>query len=94
MNIGLCKDTYTKLQREYLFQYLRDELVASVTTCSSLLKLTSNRADDHMREMFPSQQKAYIHLMLHRHHAADHEHTKAYLRTVDTNVVIIAISYF
>ena len=32
--------------------------------------------------------------MLHLHHAADQGHTKAYLRTVDTDVVIIAISQF
>ena len=32
--------------------------------------------------------------MLHLHHAAEQEHTKAYLRTVDTDVVILAIYHF
>ena len=33
-------------------------------------------------------------MMLHLHHAAEQGHTKAYLRTVDTDVVILAIYHF
>ena len=31
-------------------------------------------------------------MMLHLHHAAEQGHTKAYLRTVDSDVVVLAIN--
>ena len=32
--------------------------------------------------------------MLHLHHAAEHGHTKAYLMTVDSDVVVLVINFF
>ena len=92
------KDSHNKGD---LFQYLSDELVASTADATYQLFTTKadlilgNRADDHIHEMSPCQQEeADTRMMLHLHHAADHGHAKAYLRTVDTDVVIIAISQF
>jgi hypothetical protein len=39
-------------------------------------------------------EEADTRMMLHLHHAAEQGHTKAYLRTVDTDVVILAIYHF
>ena len=40
------------------------------------------------------QEEADTRMMLHLRHAADQGHTKAYLRTVDSDVVVLATHFF
>ena len=40
------------------------------------------------------QEEADTRMMLHLQHAAEQGHTKAYLRTVDSDMVVLAINLF
>ena len=54
----------------------------------------SNRPTDLSALSPCSQEEADTWMMFHLHHAAEHGHTTAYVRTVDTDVVVLAIYHF
>ena len=54
----------------------------------------SNKPTD-MTALFPCQQEeADTRMMLHLYHAAGQGHSKAFLRTVDSDVIVLAINIF
>ncbi|KAG7486210.1 hypothetical protein JOB18_027320 [Solea senegalensis] len=83
-----------------MFQYISDELQR--TTAGSRYHLLTTKANfvlsnrpDELEALSPCQQEeADTRMMLHLRHAAEQGHTKAYLRTVDSDVVVLAINLF
>ena len=91
------KDSQNK---DELFQFVSQELQRStvnsvfhlITTKADLV--LSNKATD-LTALSPCQQEeADTRMMLHLHHAAAQVHQKAYMRTVDSDVVVLAINIF
>ena len=86
--------------KDELYQFLSEELEKNTTGASYHLFTTkadlvlSNRPAD-LTGLSPClQEEADTRIMLHLNHAAKQGHTNAYIRTVDTDVVVIAISFF
>lgn len=86
------KDSQNK---DELFQFVSQELQRStvnsvfhlITTKADLV--LSNKATD-LTALSPCQQEeADTRMMLHLHHAAAQGHQKAYMRTVDSDVVVL-----
>ena len=90
------KDSQNK---DELFQFISLEL-QRITVSSQYLLLTtkanivlSNKPTD-LSDLSPCpQEEADTRMMLHLCHAADQGHTKAYLRTVDSDVVVLSIFF-
>ncbi|XP_076158119.1 uncharacterized protein LOC143140875 [Alosa pseudoharengus] len=91
------KDSQNK---DELFQYISDEL--QKTTAGSKYHLLTTKANlvlsnkpTDLEALSPCQQEeADTRMMLHLRHTAEQGHTKAYLRTVDSDVVVLAINLF
>ena len=86
--------------QDALFKFLSDELHRNTSEATYLLLTTkaesvlSNRHTD-ITNLAPRQhEEANTRLMLHLNHAAQNAHRKAYIRTVDTDVVVLAMAYF
>ena len=86
--------------KEELHQYLADELMEVSKNESQLIITTKKETamanqDINLTPLFPChQEEADTRIMLHLKNASKDGHTKAYVRTVDTDVVILAISFF
>ena len=86
--------------RDELYQFISLELQRN--TVNSQYHLLTTKADivlsnkpTDLSDLSPCrQEEADTRMMLHLHHAADHGHTKAYLRTVDSDVVVLATHFF
>ena len=83
-----------------LYQFLSEELVKHTNAAKYLFLTTkedqvlSNRPTD-VTSLTPCRhEEADTRLMLHLHHASEEGHRKAYIRTVDTDVVVLGIYYF
>ena len=91
------KDSQNK---DELFQFVSQELQRS--TVNSVFHLITTKADlvlgkkaTDMTALSPCQQdEADTRMMLHLHHAAVQGHQKAYMRTVISDVVVLAINLF
>jgi len=91
------KDSQNK---DELFQFICLELQRN--TVNSQYHLLTTKADiilsskpTDLSDLSPCrQEEADTRMMLHLHHAADHGHTKAYLRTVGSDVVLLATHFF
>ena len=86
--------------KDELFQFIGQELQRSTVESTDHLLTTqadivlSNKATD-ITALSPCQQEeADTRMMLHLRHAAMQGHTKAYVRTVDSDVVVLTISIF
>ena len=85
--------------KDELFHFISQELQKQTADSYNQLLTTkadlvlSNKATD-LTALTPCQQEADTRMMLHLHHAAEQSHTKAYLRTVDSDVVVLAINFF
>ena len=86
--------------KDELFQFIGQELQRSTVESTYHLLTTkadivlSNKATD-ITALSPCQQEeADTRMMLHLRHAAMQGHTKAYVRTVDSDVVVLTISIF
>jgi len=90
------KDSQNK---DELFQFTSLELQRN--TVNSQYHLLTTKADvvlsnkpTNLSHLSPcGQEEADTRMMLHLRHAADHGHTKAYLRTVDSDVVVLATHF-
>ena len=88
-------------QKKYeLFQFIGQELQRSTVESTYHLLTTkadivlSNKAAD-ITALSPCQQEeADTRMVLHLRHAAMQGHTKAYVRTVDSDVVVLTINFF
>ena len=85
--------------KDQLFQFLSEQLVQN--TIDARYHLLTTKADlvlsnrpTGVSALSPCHQEADTRLMLHLCHAAEQGYTKAYLRTVDTDVVVLAIHHF
>ena len=86
--------------KDELFQFISLELQR--LTVNSQYHLLTTKADivlsnkpTDLSDLSPCQQEeADTRMMLHLRHAADQGHTKAYLRTVDSDVVVLATHFF
>ena len=91
------KDTANK---DELFQFLSEQLQAKTADATYRLFTTkadqvlSNRPTDISALSPCKHEEADTRLMLHLKHASDQGHSKAYIRTVDTDVVVLTISHF
>ena len=78
-----------------LFQFLSEQLAPETTGTRYLLTTKGELVLSNQPTLSPChQEEADTRMMLQLHHAAEQGHTKAYLRTVDTDVVILAIYHF
>ena len=83
-----------------LFQYLSEQLVQKTSNAKYHLFTTkgeftlSNKPADVTTLSPCYHEEADTRMMLHLRHAAEEGHTKAYLRTVDTDVVVLSIYHF
>ena len=83
-----------------LFQFISQELQRY--TADSRFQLLTTKADfvlsnqpADLTAVSPcKQEEADTRMMLHLPHAAEQGHTKAYLRTVDSDMVVLAINLF
>lgn len=86
--------------KDDLFQFISQELQSC--TADSQYQLLTTKADlvlsnqpTDVAALSPCQQEeADTRMILHLRHAADQGHTRAFLRTVDSDVVVLAISFF
>jgi len=86
--------------RDELYQFISLELQRN--TVNSQYHLLTTKADivlsnkpTDLSDLSPRrQEEADTRMMLHLRHAADHGHTKAYLRTADSDVVVLATHFF
>ena len=83
-----------------LFQFLSDQL-RSLTLdkryqiVTTKLGFVLSNVECDLSELQPcSQEEADTRLMLHLKHAADCSHNVAYMRTVDTDVVVLGVHFF
>ena len=82
------------------FKFLSDELHRNTSEARYLLLTTkaesvlSNRHIDITNPAPCQHEEADTRLMLHLNHAAQNGHRKAYIRTVDTDVVALAMAHF
>ena len=86
--------------KDALFKFLSDELHRKTSEARYLLLTTkaesvlSNRHTD-ITNLAPCQhEEADTRLMLHLYHAAQNGQRKAYIRTVDTDVIVLAMAHF
>ena len=86
--------------KDELFHFISQELQKQtagphyqlLTTKADLV--LSNKATD-LTALTPCQQEeADTRMMLHLHHAAEQGHTKAYIRILDSDAVVLAINFF
>ena len=83
-----------------LFKFLSDELHRNTSEARYLLLTTkaesvlSNRHTDITNLALCQHEEADTRVMLHLNNAAQNGHRKAYIRTVDTDVVVLAMDYF
>ena len=82
--------------KDDLFQFLSEQLAQETTGARyHLLNTKGELVLSNQPTLSPChQEEADTRMMLHLHHAAEQGHTKAYLRTVDTDVIILAIYHF
>ena len=85
--------------KDDFFQFLSDQLVLETTGARYHLttkgKLVLSNQPTNVTALSPChQEEADTRMLLHLQHAAVQGHTKAYLRTVDTDVVVLAIYHF
>ena len=86
--------------KDALFKFLSDELHRNTSEASYLLLTTkaesvlSNKHTDITNLALCQHEKADTRLMLYLNHAAQNGHRKAYIRTVDTDVVVLAMAHF
>ena len=86
--------------KDDLFQFLSEQLAQQTTGAryhllTTKVELVLSNQPTNLAALSPChQEEADTGMMLHLHHAAEQGHTKAYLRTVDTDVVILAIYHF
>ena len=85
--------------KDDLFQFLSEQLAQETTGAWYHLTtkgelILSNQPTNLTTLPLCHQEEDDTRMMLHLHHAADPGHTKAYLRTGDTDVVILAIYHF
>ena len=86
--------------KDELFRLLSEQLVQNTINASYHLLTTkavlvlSNRPTGVTALSPCHQEEAYTRMMLHVRHAAEQDHTKACLRTVHTDVVVLAIHHF
>jgi hypothetical protein len=88
--------------KDDFFQFVSLELHKCTTTPDAQFHLITTKGEIALTNkqvdlsgLSPCQQEeADTRMMLHLHHAAQQGHTKAYLRTVDSDVVVLAISLF
>lgn len=86
------KDQFFKFISQELQRCTADLPFQLLTTKGDLV--LSNMPSD-LQSLSPCQQEeADTRMMLHLRHAADQGHSKAYLRTVDSDVVVLAINFF
>ena len=86
--------------KDDLFKFLSDELQRNTLdsqyhlfTIKGELVLSNNTID--LMSLSPCQQEeADTRMMLHLRHSVEQGHTKAYLRTVDSDVVVLAVNFF
>ena len=82
--------------KDELFQFIGQELQSS--TVESTYHLLTTKADIVLTDitaLSPCQQEeANTRIMLHLRHAAMEGHTKPYVRTVDSDVVVLTINIF
>ena len=85
--------------KDELFQFLSEQLVQNTTDARYHILTTkaglvlSNRPTD-VSAFSPCHQEADTRMMLHLCHAVEQGHTKASLRTVNMDVVVLAIHHF
>ncbi|KAG0718378.1 hypothetical protein GWK47_052504 [Chionoecetes opilio] len=83
-----------------LFQFISQELQRNTTELQDHLLTTkadlvlSNKPTDLTALSPCHQEEADTRMMLHLRHAAEQGHTKAYIRTVDSDVVVLAMNLF
>lgn len=86
--------------KDEFFQFLAEELHRLTSDMDVLLLTTkeqmvlSNKPTDLSSVSPCKQEEADTRMILHLRHAAEQGHKKAYLRTVDSDVVILAVSLF
>jgi len=83
-----------------LFKFLSDELVNATSTSDYCLSTTtgklvlSNKAVD-LSDITPSDhEEADSRMMLHLHHAVMDGHQKAFLHTVDSDIIVLSVHLF
>ena len=89
-----------RLSKEELFLFISQEPLGNTAdswyhllTTKDDLELSNEPTD--LTSLSPCQQEeADTRIMLRLHHAAEQGHTKAYIRTVDSDVVVLAINLF
>ena len=86
--------------KDDLFKFLSEELQRNTLDSQHHLFTTkgdlvlSNKTID-LTSLSPCQQEeADTRMMVHLRHSVEQFHTKAYLRTVDSDVVVLAINFF
>ena len=86
--------------KDELFKFLSDELVNATSTSDYYLLTTkgelvlSNKSVD-LSDITPTDhEEADTRMMLHLHHAVMSGHKKAFLRTVDSDIVILSVHFF
>ena len=76
-----------------LFKYFSQEEKQLVITDGELVLSKPPLHDDHLVSLSPcSHEEADSHMLLHANHTAHHGHHKILIRTVDTDVVVLAVS--
>ena len=86
--------------KDELFQFLSEQLIKETTYVEYMLLTTkaefvlSNKLTDLSALSPCNQEEADTRMFLHLNHAAQEGHEKAYIRTVDTDVVILALYHF
>ena len=86
--------------KDELFKYLSSELVTATSTSNYFLLSTkgevviSNKPVDLARISTSDHEEADSRMILHLFDAAIEGHTKAYLRTVDSDVVVLLLHHF
>ena len=85
--------------KDALFKFLSDKLNRNTSEARYLLLTTkaesvlSNRHTDITNLAPCPHEEADTRLMLHLNHAAQNGHRKAYIKTVDTDVVVLAMAH-
>ena len=86
--------------KDDLFQFLSEQLAKETTGAryhllTTKAELVLSNQPTNLTTLSPChQEEADTRMMLYMHQAAEQRHPKAYLRTVDTDVVILAICHF
>ena len=88
----------TDLNKQELFSFLSNTLVNSINEVQKELVVTEERqvlcvpAQKDVNQLAPcSHEEADSRMMLHVHHASKHGHNRILVRTVDTDVVVLAV---